>query len=391
MLNSKCLNLIHLANFNSTNIGNGALVSGLETTMSEDLGQGLSWIREPWDNYTFKRVDFDSAFVKKVNESDGLIVGGAVTFNGRDYNDRTGTRFELPFELWSNIEKPVIFYGLSYRHWEGQTYHHIDKFKKFIELSLESKNVVLTLRNDGTKEWVKSITGIDNPSILEVPDSAVFVEANGDNFYPELNEGSRNVILSFNDEDAVNRFSQKSKTIDGAKRTRDRIVEQYARVVTELAQRYEDLSFILCPHYFDDYKMMSDFLEKIPPRIAHQRMVSTGLNSVRNTSYFYGRYSRAELAISMRVHSMSPSIGLGTPMVAYTTQDRMENFMTRIGLKDSAVDAFESNAEEALLSKAIFALENPNSIKANFAQTRSNLREETKSFHLKLNEILHQD
>ena len=40
------LALMHLANFNSTNIGNGALVNGLETTMSEDFERPIRWQRE---------------------------------------------------------------------------------------------------------------------------------------------------------------------------------------------------------------------------------------------------------------------------------------------------------------------------------------------------------
>ena len=85
--------LIHLANTNSTNIGNGALIDGLESTIEEDFPVPVKWLREPWDDYTFGFTDFDEAFVNKVNSSDGLIVGGAVAFNGRNYNQYTGTRF----------------------------------------------------------------------------------------------------------------------------------------------------------------------------------------------------------------------------------------------------------------------------------------------------------
>ncbi|HEB94203.1 MAG TPA: hypothetical protein ENI94_12220, partial [Gammaproteobacteria bacterium] len=124
------MKLVHLANFNSTNVGNGALIHGLEKTMEEDFSISIDWKREPWDDYTFGLRDFDQDFVDKINQSDGLIVGGAVTFNGRDYNDRTGTRFELPFQYWNKIKKPVVFYGLSYRCWKGQEYHHLDKLKR---------------------------------------------------------------------------------------------------------------------------------------------------------------------------------------------------------------------------------------------------------------------
>jgi polysaccharide pyruvyl transferase WcaK-like protein len=370
--------LIHLANFQSTNIGNGALASGLESTLEEDVSFPVQWQREAWDDYTFRKLDFDAAFVDKVNASDGLVVGGAVTFNGRDYNDRTGTRFELPFELWDSIRKPVVFYGLSYRHWPGQTYHHADKLKKTIEKILASKNMVLALRNDGTKQWLKGITGIDSEDILEVPDSAVFVRAAAAE-YPEIVDGVRNVMVSFNDEDASYRYA-------GNGHTREAVVESIVSALEKLAERFP-LNIILCPHYFDDFRMMSAFIERIKPRLAHQNMVATGLCRVKDTSYFYGRYMKADLAISMRVHSMSPCIGLGVPMVALTTQDRMSDFIARLGLQGQAVDAFEADAASKLYDKALHTLEHGAEVRQQFARARADLREQTRSFHRRLDTL----
>ena len=371
--------LIHLANFRSTNIGNGALADGLESTMEEDVSFPVQWQREAWDDYTFRKMDFDLAFVDKVNASDGLVVGGAVTFNGRDYNDRTGTRFELPFALWGRITKPVVFYGLSYRHWPGQTYHHVDKLKATVERILESRNMVLALRNDGTKQWLKAMTGIDSEDILEVPDSAVFVRA-AESEYPEILEGVRNVIVSFNDEDPGYRYAKTGCT-------REAVVESMVSVLEKLAERFP-LNIILCPHYFDDFRMMSAFIERIKPRLAHQNMVATGLCRVKDTSYFYGRYMRADLAISMRVHSMSPCIGLGVPMVALTTQDRMSDFIARLGLQRHAVDAFDANVASVLYEKALHALEHGTEVRQAFAQARANLREQTRAFHKRLDKLL---
>jgi polysaccharide pyruvyl transferase WcaK-like protein len=307
------------------------------------------------------------------------VVGGAVTFNGRDYNDRTGTRFELPFELWDRITKPVVFYGLSYRHWPGQTYHHVDKLKKTVERILASRNMVLALRNDGTKQWLKSMTGIDNEAILEVPDSAVFVRAVPSD-YPEIVEGARNVIVSFNDEDTGYRYA-------GAIRTREAVVESIVSALEKLAERFP-LNIILCPHYFDDFRMMSAFIERVKPRLAHQNMVATGLCRTKDTSYFYGRYMKADLAISMRVHSMSPCIGLGVPMVALTTQDRMSDFVRRLGLQGQAVDAFGIDAASQLYDKALHTLEHGAEVRQAFARARASLREQTRSFHQGLEKLL---
>jgi polysaccharide pyruvyl transferase WcaK-like protein len=387
MKSENALKLIHLANFNSTNIGNGALISGLESTISEDLPNVINWQREPWDNYTFGLVDFDQSFVDKINDSDGLIVGGAVTFNGRDYNNLTGSRFELPLELWSGIKKPVVFYGLSYRHWKGQTFHHVDKLRATIEKILLSDNMILSVRNDGTKKWIKDITGIDSESIFEIPDSAVFVESNDDNYYSELVTGAKNIIVSLNDEDAAYRFDVSNKNQGISAKPREYVVDEIVAALERLAKDYE-LNLILCPHYFDDYKMISSFIERISPRLAHQNMISTGLARVKDTGLFYGRYKKVDLSISMRVHSMSPCVGLGTPMLAYTTQDRMTNFMERIGLQSQVVNAFEASVRDKLYEQAKFSIENGAEVRQKFRQVRQSLRDDARLFHKKVYELL---
>jgi polysaccharide pyruvyl transferase WcaK-like protein len=386
MNSKKPLNLIHLANFNSTNIGNGALINGLESTVEEDFSAPVNWLREPWDDYTFRLRDFDQAFVDKVNASDGLIVGGAVTFNGRNYNDRTGSRFELPFELWPQIRKPVVFYGLSYRHWPGQTYHHADKLKMTIEKILSSPNMMLTVRNDGTKNWLKDVTGIDSEGIIEIPDSAVFVRAAKDE-HIEIRQGVRNIMVAFNDEDSAHRFDESYSVAGQSNRSRDHVVNALIGALERLAERFP-LNLILCPHYFDDYKMMSTFIERIRPRLAHQQMVSTGLSRVEHVGAFYGRYRKADLAISMRVHSMSPCVGLGTPMVAFTTQDRMTDFMDRIGLNEQSVDAFGLSAADRLYERAVFTLENGAQVRERLLSARQALREEARRLHGHLFEFL---
>jgi polysaccharide pyruvyl transferase WcaK-like protein len=373
------LKLVHLANFSSTNIGNGALAGGLECTLAEDLGRPIDWQREAWDDYTFRKLDFDQAFVDQINRSDGLIVGGAVTFNGRDYNSRTGSRFELPFELWDRLEKPVVFYGLSYRNWPGQFYHHADKLRHMVEKALASENMLFSVRNDGTKAWLKTMTGIDSEQIFEVPDSAAFVQAVAAE-YPEIVEGKRNIMVAFNDEDAAQRYDE------GSGRSRQRVIDAMASVMERLAERYA-LNIILCPHYFDDFKMMGAFIDRIKPQLAHQNTVASGLCRVRDTAYFYGRYMRADLAISMRVHSMSPCIGLGVPMVALTTQERMTDFIGRLGLQDHAVDAFDSDAADKLYDKAVHALEHGPDVRARFAQARAALRAEARTFHQRVNQL----
>ena len=366
-------NLIHLANFNSSNAGNGALSSGLESTIEEDFSKKVFWQREPWDDYTFQLLDFDDAFVEKVNLSDGIIVGGAVTFNGRDYNFRTGTRFELPFELWDRIKKPIIFYGLSYRNWPGQKYFHEDKFKKFVSTCIKKDNICLGVRNDGTKSWIKEKIGIDSDDILEVPDSAVFVKSKIRK-EDEIIDGMKNIIIAFNDEDPEFRY-QKNPNL-----SREKIINDVAYSIQEIAKKF-DINVILCPHFFDDYRMISDFISAVKPIFFHRNVLTTGLISSKDSDLFYGRYSQVDLAISMRVHSMSPCIGLNVPMIAITTQNRMDYFLEKINLNEQMLKGGDPNLRVKIIDLASKYLKDNKEVKSSFDRAKSVMRKETCNFN----------
>jgi hypothetical protein len=170
--------LTHLINWRSANVGNGALTEGAESVLGEDLRQDIRWIREPWDDYTFDVKPFDRAFLTLINDkSHGLVVGGAVTFNNRANLKNTGTRLDLPRELWSEIRRPVVFYGASYRHWPGQPLQYADLVRWTLDFILRQQNFLLGVRNDGTREWLKSSFGIESDHIHVIPDPGVFALA----------------------------------------------------------------------------------------------------------------------------------------------------------------------------------------------------------------------
>jgi hypothetical protein len=395
--------LVHLANFNSTNIGNGALILGTERVLREDWNEELHFLPEPWDDYTFDLKRFDRDFVSLVNRTDGLIVGAAVALNARDYLRNAGMRLDLPYELWSTFSKPIIFYGISYRVWPFQKYYHLDQFKKAMDYILDSPAIMFSVRNDGTKDWLESLLGYSSDRIETVPDPALYVPT-VDNRHPELVEGKTNVLISLNNEDAMYRFggrlreniwkvatpffSEKKliaamKYIPGMEARKKKSLKHFVRAV-EMLSRDRDLNIILCPHYFDDYRIMSEFIDLFPARLAHQKTVSSGLLGVPRAPYFYDLYAKVDLAISMRVHSMSPAIGLATPMVAVSTQDRMTDFMDGAGLQDFIVDFFDPDLAEKLYAKLKSILINRDEVRRKFQEVRAAMRAETLRFNRKV-------
>lgn len=367
------MKLLHLANWNSTNIGNGALVYGTERVLREDLGRDLQFTPEPWDEYVIENTpgprSFNQTFVDLVNAHDGLLVGGAVTFNGRKHLTGAGMRFDLPLEFWPKIQKPIIFYGNSYRFWGDQPYHNADKLRGIVDYITKTPSVFFGVRNDGTKAFLETLLGLQSDKIIEVPDPGMYVPAE-DNAYPELSEERTNVMISLNNEDEESRFP------DGKKKAA--FLRALANVMERLAKDF-DLNYILAPHYFDDYKIMGELIDLLPPKIVHQRTISTGLLPVAKAPYFYGRYAKADLAMSMRIHSLSPSIGLGLPVVPLVSQGRVSDFLETIGLGDLSVDVFGESVEEELYAKTRNALENADAIRTRVRTAAAGCRVQTKA------------
>lgn len=374
------LSLLHLINGRSANVGNGALTEGTELILGEDLARPITWSREAWDDYTFGVKPFDRKFVEMINtKADALLVGGAVAINGREFYANAGMRFNLPRELWPEIRRPVVFYGLSYRFWEGQTYHHADQFRWALDHILSRDDMLFGVRNDGTREWLAATFGITSDKIHPVPDPGVFLPADKGGEYFEFQSGRPNVIVAFNDEDAAQRYrtpERRSAVITGVARAVERMIEKW------------DANVILVPHYFDDCRMLADFVDCCRPALAHQRMIATGLSRIEGSRQFYGRYLRADLVISMRVHSMSPSIGLGVPMIPLVTQERMTDFLAGIGLADLRVEAFGANLADALTAAIDRTLTDPKTIRERFGKARQQMRDLARGFDAKVEALV---
>ncbi len=359
------INLIHLANMNSTNIGNGALLFGTERVLNEDSSESINWSRAPWDDYTFGLKPFDRSFVDMINSSDGLIVGGAVTMNGGIHYGNAGMRVDLPLDLWRVVNKPVVFHGISYRHWDGQEYHHLDRLQETLDFILTSPLMFLGVRNDGTEKWLEDFVGVKSERVIEVPDPGFFIQPDVADEYPEIRKDRCNIIIAFNNEDSQERF----KNIDAG----SKVVRSIARMIESIAGERE-VQIILVPHYLDDYKMMSELVDCLQPRLAHQCMASTGLVNIRQAKHFYGRYTKADLIVSMRVHSMSPAIGMGLPVIPLVSQDRMRVFLKNSGLEKDAVDVFDPSLDAALLSTAKRVLSKPEELRERYSAAFDLLR-----------------
>ena len=385
------MKFLHLANHGSRNVGNGALILGLERVLREDFEHQPSFEPEPWEEYSLGRRRFDEAFVERVNrDCDALLVGAAVTFDGRPRYANTGMRFDLPLELWPRVRKPIVFYGLSHRDWRhGGNYNHLERLRETVRTMADSPNVLFGARNDGTKRWLASLTGVDSERIVEVPDPAVYVPV-ADTTHAELEAGKTNVVLALNDEirttfeEAAGTRRRRPSWLRQPEpewETRTRAVHlELARAVRTLAAE-RPLNVVLVAHDPSDLWSTGEFMRGLS---ASERdvcvLAASGLR-VAKTPLFYDLYAKCDVAIALRVHAMNPAIGIGAPVVPVLSQERMRVFMREAGLAPLCVDVEADGLGDAVLARVRDALADPARLRNELEAARVSLRRRTAAFN----------
>jgi polysaccharide pyruvyl transferase WcaK-like protein len=151
--------------------------------------------------------------------------------------------------------------------------------------------------------------------------------------------------------------------------------------------RTRDLDLKLALHYFDDFRAAADFIDLLPPAFAHQRVSTFGPVRGLDAAFFYATYRSARAVVAMRVHSMSPALGLGCPTLPLTTQARMQRFLEDIGLGDAGLAADNIAALHRTFSKRLSGLlDRPGAQAA--ALNLAGLRQRVRKSNLALKETL---
>ncbi len=174
------------------------------------------------------------------------------------------------------------------------------------------------------------------------------------------------------------------------RRTTDKrlgFVERIADVLDRLAHRYP-AEMILCPHHHEDFRMIADLFRCCSSRLKHQIVSVNGLPKSEHAKEFYNFYRNVDLTLAMRVHAMSPSIGLGTPTVALCSQHRMTEFMADAGLCSYSLDVFSADFEEELWRRCEWILANSAKAREEMRSAAEEMRQRTRIFNQRIEQLV---
>jgi polysaccharide pyruvyl transferase WcaK-like protein len=242
--------------------------------------------------------------------------------------------------------------------------------------------------------------GCSSDKIISIPDPALYVPTRPESWHPELDSEKTNLVLSLNNEDDQYRFGRQQpvgiwqqlraltlKKEEPGLRKKKRFLQGLAQALETFAKDH-DVNVILCIHSHEDYSITGEFINLCPPRFQTQMLVSRGQPRIAQTDYFYDLYAQADIALSMRVHSMSPAVGLGTPMAALVSQQRMTDFMADAGLADFCLDIFDSDFAEKLCARLTFLHDNRGQVRKRLQDASRRLRERTRAFNKRMAALL---
>ena len=318
-----------LANIQSPNVGNGALVTGTLNSISMvNPGNTISPSYYSWDQVTFEDSIFPDDFYQKVNKSDLLLIPGAVTFNGREDHKKGGSRLNFTIQDLEKIKVPIIAQGLSYRFWSDGIYPNKDQLTQTFSHLNSRDNCLIGLRNDGTKEWLENLLGKEMTNMPECPDPGFFVGS------PRLNDSGKDLFISVNYEDNVNRYKDPQKL--------ERIIQTLVSCC-EIFTENTNEKIVFVPHSFEDYEMILMICKRLKVGVLHKKVRVLSMPGFENHMQIYNLYRSARAVIAMRVHSLSPSLGMRIPTFVISTQKRMKTYMINLKLENQVVELDDEN------------------------------------------------
>lgn len=381
----------HIAT-HSTNIGDAALIQGLQATIKDDWGVPVKFIPDTLMEYQtyWGNKRFDAELVARINsESDMLLIGGGGMLDGGRLNKETGIAFNLPLHLFDKIKVPVVFYAVGHNLFPNQYYWHTGQLRQLLVRITAREDRIFSVRNDGTLGRLRRMLSSDLEYVEEIPDPGLYVPITNIT-HSCLVPGRTNILIQLAGDNPFNRFRRhlwKRMPVAGdlvLRRAMRRCFIRIAKALQKIAQDFP-VNFILCPHLVRDFSVMGEFVACMPASFCRFNFnASETLRGTTQSAAFFALYRKADMVIGMRGHSVICGVGVGTPTIALSSHDKIKGFMNTISLQDRVIELNSSTLQYQLENTISAILRNMAREKQRLAEILGRCRKETKEFHQKM-------
>jgi len=308
------MRVAHIGPF-SGNSGDLIAYSSFQNTFREMVNPNSEFtninIREFYKNN--RKRTFDLTMAKEINQYDTLVIGGGAYFDTRWSYSVTGTTLDISMEFLDYIKIPIIFNSIGYSEppegtlAKSEQREIFEKFKRFILDLAERKNVMLTIRNDGSYQRIFERYGKNIADIfITVPDNGFYFDKT---ILPiTFSEPMTTIGLSLANDSFV-----KSDTIN---------LYNFNTSMAELVKlliSHENARVIFFPQIPKDVETIASVIGQLGEAEKRFHIVVAPYNTldVYGARYLVGYYKACDYCICMRLHAniialqnIIPTIGL---------------------------------------------------------------------------------
>lgn len=382
---SELLDVLHIASFTG-NVGDNANHNGtyeqLQTNLRRELRCKPVEMRKFYENYTKSdALSFDDSFVEKANDANLVLIGGGSFFDLWLENSATGTTVDISPSRLERIQTPLVFNGLGCMPVDP-TETVIHNFQRFLDHASGIDNVLVSVRNDGSREHIRDHVGQKYAEeIDEIPDGGFFVEVD-ESPHPEL-PSEKNVV-------AINVVSDMSERRFGSNGGYEQFTTEFATFADEFLAKDDTHHLLFVPHIYSDLRAISDVLSKMDVMFRRDRVTTAPyLNGPGSERYIFDLYNRADLSMGLRFHANVCSIGLETPSIGLANgHPKVGDLYENIGCADRLVDVSTGEFSGELVELAADSIEKAPAISERYQQVRTDLFTELRSFHRRIDHLL---
>lgn len=379
--------IAHIAT-HSTNIGDGALIDGLQNKLKQSVDRELLFLNEDLMDFTLYRCKrFDSSYVDWLNKSaDLLIIGGGGMIDGGKKNANSGLALPFDLNVFSRLKIPVIFYAVGHNLFPGQRFYHKEKLRATIRATVDN-NGLFSVRNDGSKKRLQMLFDDPLPEVWSVPDPGLYVSTRKC-FIPQIRDDTYNILLQLAGDNLDLRFRRTSSPVQVfshivgiGKDPLTQFLRGLQSALEQLASEFK-INIILTPHLTRDLKIISEFVSKLGKKFERSVLDTYGVLRGREYApHFFEIYRQADLVLGMRGHSVIAAVGLDTPVIALASHPKVEGFMEECGLEEYIVDVRDPDLKDRIYSLSKRLLQDPSDWKAKRQKAMMRFEAETAEFN----------
>ncbi|CAK7063179.1 polysaccharide pyruvyl transferase family protein [Tissierella sp.] len=377
----KDVKVLHLASFTG-NIGDESNHNGFRRKLKENIQCNFIYTNLEMRNFykSWGLMKFDDDFVKLCNNHDLVIIGGGNFLElCWDYSE-TGTTFDISIERLTKIKTPIVINAIGVDDGKGISQQNINKFKRFLDYTLNSGRILFSVRNDGSKHILyKYFSDSNLDKVHVVPDGGFFIETK--NFdHIEYAKGKINIGINIGGDMADIRFHNGE----------DVFCKNFGEFINNILFNDERINITFMPHIFSDVGIAARIMEYIKDEHRRNRIsVAPLLNgNLDGGQYIFDLYKKMDLILGMRFHANVCAIGQNIPNIGLISYHKHGYLFAEVGLKDRALDINEKNFFEKLLIKFEEDLGQLDLIKDRYKNVNKILNNEVDKFHRKIKKFI---